>query len=965
MAKIVNGRERIWQIQEVVGSGDAGEVLRVHSMQGGFEGVMKRPVQNVSGGTILRQAAQIETEGKILLALEGLNLFRDGLTIHTPTLFDQSIPGTSNTANLFIVSEEVSGTPITNLLQAKHSGGEPIPLNVVMKVLSAAFYLLEQIHSKGIIWNDVKMEHIYWDANSRKMSFIDWGNGQFITPQADLATSPIWQDYEQLIEEGSALLNQTAPHLLLDLGWPAHSKDLDLLQIKQLQMRVNYLEAYLTMRSTEYQLLFQKFTQSLADFDSLEQTLELYKDLKAFGIQTNNQTLLKASQELLLKFLENEEYDSSKRILAAMKAQVTDLLTPQWHIVDYLIEADLAIPTDKLLELIKAIFSSEWSEVVWLARNLISSDERRSALASLIYTTRNLAFDSSNTPTIYAEMLALKNSLTEQLRLLKQERPEESQFAEGLAQIEKALQELTGAWAVLKKVEALGEKFITLKQILGAVNSLQLKVPRPLTELLQQALSSIREVYQAWNAADFPSIFKAIKKLYLTEPTLDYLLPFMGQLESMSSRLESFETGPQAEQSITSFAKSLLEQQDDLVTHLTSANWLNNYLYALQSMAQALDLDNLRDLAATYEWPTKWLFFPNLHLEIPFEQYTKSNLTEPQIQALQKYHSDLRLAKSTAAALQTIKSLLPAFYSSYKQLDEEFNFVFSSIPREPFSPVLSSFPPQDEQTIQKALDVLAAINKWKQTSEAGDWYLQELLVNEYDDSWACLKNIRITTRDWNQEILPALVDIKQRKWTSGRSKQLPHPKYPKLLETLAHLYSFVCEWQKIEYQGLYPELLKELAYHMDLAQNTFFDFWQSLQRSQSSSLVWLIQNQQSVFSEINQTLLSLLRSIKSLQRNYEVINQSEMARTRLAQNSAGDLMFTLTKVDETVNPAQKNSSVFKRWQRQYLDLLSKPDRATIREGIREIELIHPLLPWFDELVQRDAGYFEQPDPHQW
>ncbi|MDD3948967.1 MAG: hypothetical protein PHT43_05845, partial [Anaerolineaceae bacterium] len=753
MAKTVNGRERVWQIQEVVGSGDAGEVLRVQSMQGGLEGVMKRPIQNVSGGTILRQAAQIETEGKILLALEGLNLFRDGLTIHTPTLFDQSIPGTSNTANLFIVSEEVSGTPITNLLQAKHSGGEPIPLNVVMKVLSAAFYLLEQIHSKGIIWNDVKMDHIYWDATSRKMSFIDWGNGQFLQPQADLATSPIWQDYEQLIEEGSALLNQTAPHLLLDLGWPAHSKDLDLLQIKQLQLRVNYLETYLTMRSTEYQLLFQKFTQFLADFDSLEQTLELYKDLKAFGIQTNNQTLLKASQELLLKFLENEEYDSSKRILAAMKAQVTDLLTPQWHIVDYLIEADLAIPTDKLLELIKAIFSSEWSEVVWLARNLISSDERRSALASLIYTTRNLAFDSSNTPTIYAEMLALKNSLTEQLRLLKQERPEESQFAEGLAKIEKALQDLIGAWAVLKKDEALGEKFITLKQILGAVNSLQLKAPRPLAELLQQALSSIREVYQVWNAADFPSIFKAIKKLYLTEPTLDYLLPLMGQLESMSSRLQSFESGPQDEQSITSFAKSLLDQQDDLVTHLTSANWLNNYLYALQSMVQALDLDSLRDLAATYEWPTKWLFFPNLRLEIPFEQYTKSNLTEQQSQALQKYHSDLRLAKSTAAALQAIKSLLPAFYSSYKHLDEEFNFVYSSIPRAPFSPGFSSFPPQDEQNIQKALDVLAAINKWKQTSEAGDWYLQELLVNEYDDSWACLKDIQITTRDWNQEIL--------------------------------------------------------------------------------------------------------------------------------------------------------------------------------------------------------------------
>lgn len=75
-------------------------------------------------------------------------------------------------------------------------------------------------------------------------------------------------------------------------------------------------------------------------------------------------------------------------------------------------------------------------------------------------------------------------------------------------------------------------------------------------------------------------------------------------------------------------------------------------------------------------------------------------------------------------------------------------------------------------------------------------------------------------------------------------------------------------------------------------------------------------------------------------------------------------MFTLTKIEEMVNPNQKQS-IFKRWQRQYLDLLSKPDPKSIREGIQEIELIHPLLPWFDELVQRDAGYFDQPNPHQW
>ena len=63
MAKTVIGRERSWQIGKPLGSGDAGEVLQAISTSGNFQGVMKRSVQNVSGGTIIRQATQIETEG--------------------------------------------------------------------------------------------------------------------------------------------------------------------------------------------------------------------------------------------------------------------------------------------------------------------------------------------------------------------------------------------------------------------------------------------------------------------------------------------------------------------------------------------------------------------------------------------------------------------------------------------------------------------------------------------------------------------------------------------------------------------------------------------------------------------------------------------------------------------------------------------------------------------------------------
>ena len=65
MPRIINGRHFQWQLLEQVGKGDAGEVLRVKSQPEGLMGLMKRPVQNASGGTILRQAAQIENEGNI------------------------------------------------------------------------------------------------------------------------------------------------------------------------------------------------------------------------------------------------------------------------------------------------------------------------------------------------------------------------------------------------------------------------------------------------------------------------------------------------------------------------------------------------------------------------------------------------------------------------------------------------------------------------------------------------------------------------------------------------------------------------------------------------------------------------------------------------------------------------------------------------------------------------------------
>ena len=119
MPRTINGRQFQWQLLEQVGKGDAGEVLRVQAQPGSLTALMKRPVQNASGGTIIRQAVQIENEGQILASLNGLDASRNGLLVHTPLLLDQSIPGTTQTASLFIVSEEVPGVAISSLLKQR------------------------------------------------------------------------------------------------------------------------------------------------------------------------------------------------------------------------------------------------------------------------------------------------------------------------------------------------------------------------------------------------------------------------------------------------------------------------------------------------------------------------------------------------------------------------------------------------------------------------------------------------------------------------------------------------------------------------------------------------------------------------------------------------------------------------------------------------------------------------------
>ena len=314
-------------------------------------------------------------------------------------------------------------------------------------------------------------------------------------------------------------------------------------------------------------------------------------------------------------------------------------------------------------------------------------------------------------------------------------------------------------------------------------------------------------------------------------------------------------------------------------------------------------------------------------------------------------------------ALKKIRQLLPAFHQSYSALAAAFAALFSQLRGDAPLPALEIFPHEDQAQVKQVLDLLETVRKWKEHVRSGS-PAKFSFPTQLTRQWDIFAEIQNQDSHWRNQVLPKLTEIKQKRWEDF-PVELPFGNDDSFAAARAALAKVQLGWKRIPEQGLYRELIQEMIYQIDTAQANFFKFWQSLQRSSSVVTRWLCGNYQANFSEANQNMLQIARYLHNAELAYKVVNQVEMARTRMAQNSAGDLMFTLVQLDEHIMPQSRKPSIFRSWQQQYIELLKKGDRRSIVESIQTIEAIHPLLPWFDELVLRDADYFDLPKSHQW
>ncbi len=128
----------------------------------------------------------------------------------------------------YLVLARARGIPIPTLIQRYHAQGQPFPewdyLNITRQLLD----LLAAAQRAGVVYNDVKADHLFWDEAAGQLKVIDWGNARFAAE--DYAPGPaddVFQCGELLYEfitgdkYSPVTLSQPAPASPVGPGWQA------------------------------------------------------------------------------------------------------------------------------------------------------------------------------------------------------------------------------------------------------------------------------------------------------------------------------------------------------------------------------------------------------------------------------------------------------------------------------------------------------------------------------------------------------------------------------------------------------------------------------------------------------------------------------------------------------------------------------------------------------------------------
>lgn len=633
----ITGQQKKWTLEKKLGEGDAGEVYLVETLLDNRPAILKRPRRSNMPSDVMRQASQIRTEGKILQALTGLNYSGQGPHITTPEFLDQCPPEESLGEGIFIIIEKAAGFDLKSLLRLARTGlvdeFQPLPADeelfflrtiaslghipesVLVRSLLGVINLLEAIHASelqndglkqsGVIWNDVKPDHLFWDPAKHCLTVIDWGNANFI--EADGITKDrqhsIVDDYYQFLFEMGGFLSETSPDLHQQLRWPQEITPGSAPEsVRQLKEKLLPLYAKIMKQSQELRaaeaLLYQTSRptyEHIIESDNLHKQIVSLAELPDFASAVNFHARLALQMVGENKLMELQRLCTKTAQLAASSNAKWELLAGLAAIALDEQSKPLGSPVIDFSPALSAGIADDWPGLLWHLFAAIGSDplpEWWERVSQQVRQVHLQIAEDVNTPDVTARRLfyTLQTAIVQNGDQNRSPVRGESSEDDGTAVADEDVlkffeEEVVQKWRQIEPPPP--GSGISYREIDGLLDRLDAILPgsgESLETSLVQPRAHAAIVLDAWGRKDFETARQALHKLLLWDPFRRRLLLADRMVESAPQWLRDLRRGADKDEPFYDYLTSTELAGRNLHNRVGPAEWLDSILDALKRL---------------------------------------------------------------------------------------------------------------------------------------------------------------------------------------------------------------------------------------------------------------------------------------------------------------------------------------------------------------------------------------------
>ena len=896
MTRKRSGKNYTWQIADTpIGSGDAGEVYEVSCQENpDLTGVMKTPARVATSGTIQRQSEQIAREGLALAQLDGIPRGK----AHTPRLLDEALDFTQGTANYFIVSETAPGVDLATLLAQTRQSGKPFPRRVLITVLDALFDLFARAHRLGILWNDVKLDHIYWHNTTGKIGVIDWGNAIFLNNQVDQGRPilPRWQDYQQMVETLGGFLQQNAPELFTDLGWEEFQGiELDSPQVSVLARRIAYQQQVVSLDEMEYQSLLRVILSQEPSLEGLQKVLTYQKKLEQIGAPWPQEDVLQYGKALVETSVAAGDFQTGIQCTRLIWDLFDEDLTLSWHLLrEYFRQLDL-LTHPNLAVLIKDTLAENWLSALWALVTIAQDLSNPSWYRQLVPVLRQKALGMVSPPP-YQLCQSLK------IWYAQQNQSQYQQQSETLASIIKNWHRK--GWDLT--ASPFDYDFVNL------FNENQETPDSILSELKQSyaiGKQAIRDLLQKWVDMNWEGLEGAFQRFLAWDPDRWGILNLEKQVQNFRHWLIELHKGPTSPTTKGEFFENALDKRPHVEKVLGKPIWMKELLQTLRRITQNEPIQGYQ--REVNQW-CPWLF----DVETPptFEHHKDVTIEHQTDQVLSHFRQHLKSWTDIEAGLQLVNEKAPQYYPVCQQIVDQFNTVLSL-----------NFANEDEVSIceplphpglGEACQVLQTLLNWRLLLQKEDLEAAEsVLLTALTGHWKIIDHCKEKTQHWHENIQPYLQAVQN---FTGLHESLENVKMPEALVTFdTQLQAGKNSWENLIQSGVYGGIIENLVQSIDAMYKAFFTWRQSQEHSEDRVARLLYHAHSGLIQRVSADLVLLSQHSHQTAQRFKLFQEIE---DRTSQLLAMENIMDHLGAMEAILINDKSERRFPAWQRSLISI---------------------------------------------